>query len=442
MSVVLQGQIFTSNAWGEASVAGGNTATVIEQFSYSVALSGTLATGDTVSLVEQNAAHKTLTLTCTGLGNSSAFVLQDGTGNDFLFSNAQVGIGDQAAVSTSGLQQYAPPPPCFALGTRIRTREGEVGVEALRAGDLVATASGRHRRVVWIGFRNVQLRNHPHPHDVLPVRVRAHAMAPGVPHRDVVLSPDHAVYLDGVLIPVRYLTNGATIRQEQSIAVTYFHLELDRHDILLAEGLPAESYLDTGNRNAFSNVSGAVTLHADFAHGAWAVRGCAPLVLDGPQLRATKERLLARACSLGHVQTDDPELRMIADGVTYFPDRTGDTYRFRLPKPATTLRLVSRWAIPAEMRTNTDDCRRLGVAVAGLSVNGHAVHAGDACQSVGWHAPEGDWRWTDGDATLHWPGAREVALTSLPLMRYWQVPFESRVSVTTHARGWRRTGNR
>ena len=432
MSVVLQDQIFTSGNWGEASVTGGSTATVIEQFSFAVALAGTLASGDSVFLVEQNPSHTMLTLTCTGLGGADAFVLEDSAHNDFLFSNDQVGIGDQATVSTAGLAQYAPPPPCFALGTRIRTREGERPVEALRTGDLVITASGNHRRVVWIGFRTVQLRHHPRPHDVLPVRVRAHAVAPSVPHRDLVLSPDHALFLDGVLMPVRYLCNGATIRQEQSISVKYFHVELDRHDIVLAEGLPTESYLDTGNRNAFSNASGVVTLHADFAGGDWAVRGCAPLVLEGPQLHVAKERLLARALSLGHLQTDDPDLRMIADRVTCSPERTGNTYQFRLPRPATTLRLISRSAIPAEMRTATDDCRRLGVAVAGLSVNGETVQPGDPSQSVGWHSPEGDWRWTDGDATLHWPGAREVTLTSLPLVRYWQVPFEPRIRSTNY----------
>ena len=122
MSVVLQGQSFAANAWGEASVTGGDTATVIEQFSYAVTLSGTLASGDTVLLTEQNAAHPTVTLTCTGLGDAGAFVLADGSGDDFVFSNAPLAIGDQAPVSTAGLADYQPPPPCFARGTRRSAR--------------------------------------------------------------------------------------------------------------------------------------------------------------------------------------------------------------------------------------------------------------------------------------------------------------------------------
>ena len=432
MVVVLQDQIVAKNAWGEASISGGTIATVFEQFAYSVDVSGTLETGDTFSLVEQNASHATLDLTCTGLGNSNTFVLQDGAGKDFVFSNTEIAIGDQATVSTSGLLTYEPP-PCFARGTRIQTQGGEVSVEALRVGDLVTTASRHHRRVAWIGYRKVQPGLHPRPDDVLPVRVCAHAVAPGVPHRDVVLSPDHGLFLDGTLIPVRYLCNGATIRQEQCATVTYFHVELDSHDILMAGGLPVESYLDTGNRSAFANSPGVVVAHADFARGVWAAKACAPLVLDGPKLRVAKQRLLNRAISLGHVQTDDPGLRLVADGLTFWPDRFGEIYRFRLPLPVNTMRLISRRAIPAEMRASSEDCRRLGIAVARLNVNGEAIDPDDPCRSAGWHASEGDWRWTDGDATLHWPGAREVALTLRSLVRYWQVPLEPRVWATTAA---------
>ena len=87
------------------------------------------------------------------------------------------------------------------------------------------------------------------------MRVKVGAFGTGRPRRDLVLSPDHAVHgsalADGpaVLVPVRYLVNGATIVQEAADAISYFHVELDRHDVLLAEGLPTESYLDTANRS-------------------------------------------------------------------------------------------------------------------------------------------------------------------------------------------------
>jgi hypothetical protein len=140
---------------------------------------------------------------------------------------------------------------CFAEGTRIRTPGGDRRVETLRAGDTVLAAAGASRRVVWVGHRHVACAHHPRPHEVQPVRIFPNAFGPGAPHADLLLSPDHAVLVHDVLIPVRYLVNGATIRREDHEDITYWHVELEAHDALLAENLPCESYLDTGNRGAF-----------------------------------------------------------------------------------------------------------------------------------------------------------------------------------------------
>jgi len=143
--------------------------------------------------------------------------------------------------------------PCFAQGTRIDTPRGPVAVEHLRVGDTVLTARGEQRTVEWLGRRRVECRHHPRPWDVRPVRIAAGAFGAGLPRRALRLSPDHAVYVGDGLIPVRYLVNGASVVQEDVDEVAYWHVELRRHDVLLAEGLPAESYLDTGNRHAFAS---------------------------------------------------------------------------------------------------------------------------------------------------------------------------------------------
>ncbi len=190
-------------------------------------------------------------------------------------------------------------PPCFAQGTSIATESGTVPVEQLVAGDSVRLADGGIASVVWLGRRHVECYLHARPQDVLPVRVIAHAFGMDRPQRDLVLSPDHAVFADGVLVPIRYLINGATVLQEDVASVTYWHVELPVHCVLLAEGMPAESYLDTGNRAAFANGGSVVMAHPDFARAVWQREGCAPLVTEGPIRDLVYRRLIAQALSLG-----------------------------------------------------------------------------------------------------------------------------------------------
>ena len=96
-----------------------------------------------------------------------------------------------------------------------------------------------------------------------------------------------------MLIPIRFLVNGRSIAQVETDRIEYWHVELDEHDILLAEGLPAESYLDTGNRSAFANGGAFIEAHPDFEpkHRRDA---CLPLVTQGPEVAKAKARLLAR----------------------------------------------------------------------------------------------------------------------------------------------------
>jgi hypothetical protein len=184
---------------------------------------------------------------------------------------------------------------CFARGTHIASPHGEIPVETLSIGGTVLLASGDTALITWIGYREVNCRRHPEPRNVWPVCVRRGAFGDAGPHRDLLLSPDHAVFADGVLIPVKYLINGRSIRQVRLARIDYFHIELPRHDILLAEGLTVESYLDTGSRRHFANGSASVALHPDFSSLAWEAGGCATLVVTGPRLDAVRHGLGAIA---------------------------------------------------------------------------------------------------------------------------------------------------
>ncbi|MGC8476379.1 MAG: Hint domain-containing protein [Acetobacteraceae bacterium] len=303
---------------------------------------------------------------------------------------------------------------CFAAGTRLAAASGTITVERLRAGDVLRTAGGALRPVRWVGHRSIDLTRHPDPRRAQPIRVCADAFADGVPSRDLLLSPDHAVFDRGRLIPIRLLVNGATItRETRRRKITYYHVELDSHDLLLAEGLPAESFLDCGNRGIFENAAEPLILHPDFYDpAAQAARrlaaSCAPLTDSAELVAPVWWRLADRAVALGGRMpepafTADPALSVRADGRTFLPvAREGSVYRFALPAGPTTL--VSRSAYPQDATPWIEDQRRLGVMVRGLRLDETEVPLEHPALAAGWWGPETDgaarWRWTDGAAAL------------------------------------------
>ncbi len=185
--------------------------------------------------------------------------------------------------------------PCFAAGTRLLTTRGEVAVEALKIGDVLITHAGEEQAVQWIGRREVEISAHPRPETVRPVVIEPGALGEHMPVRRLVLSPDHALLLDGVLVPAKALLNWTSIRQDITArGVTYLHVELERHDVVLAEGTPAESYLDTGHRGIFDNGGAEVVAHPALMQRRREAESCAPLCLDGPRLAAIRQRLAAK----------------------------------------------------------------------------------------------------------------------------------------------------
>ena len=183
----------------------------------------------------------------------------------------------------------------------IQTPDGERPVETLCTGTQVITlVDGEEvpRTVRWLGHRRIDLTRHPRPETVAPIRIERDAFADNVPHRDLLVSPDHAIFVDGMLICARQLVNGTTIRRETGwTSVDYYHVELNEHAILLAEGLPAESYLDTGNRGFFANAGAPLVLHPDLTdetdYPTREAGSCAPFVSDEASVRPVWQRLAA-----------------------------------------------------------------------------------------------------------------------------------------------------
>jgi len=386
--------------------------------SFSGAIDGLVA-GDTIALAGLDGVGATLN------GSTLTVDLLDGSTRSFDVSTAAAGAYATANFNGGGTDVTI---ACFRAGTRILTQRGAVAVEHLRVGEPVPTLLGRRlARIAWIGHRRIDCTRHPRPADVWPVRVCRDAFAPGMPACDLDLSPDHAVYLPaeqgGVLVPVRHLLNGASIAQVQVDEVVYWHVELDRHDVLLAEGLPAESYLDTGNRAAFANGGPVVAATADFAPGRWDEAACATLAVGGPAVDAARARLHARLALLGFTSTPDADPHLIVDGVRLAPTVCeAGTRVFDLPSGARSIRLRSRSAVPAHMAPSSpaggEDHRRLGICVTAVTTDD-----GDAWDTgTGWHRHEPCGRWTDGDAVLIAPGASQVRVAFAPLAGYWLPP--------------------
>ncbi|MCZ8375765.1 MAG: Hint domain-containing protein [Beijerinckiaceae bacterium] len=183
---------------------------------------------------------------------------------------------------------------CLLRGTMVATPDGEVAVEALAVGDLVSTVDGVAKPVKWIGKRAYAGPFARGNARVTPVKISAGALGDNVPSRDLFVSPEHAVLVDGVLVPAQHLVNGSTIVAATGIdVIEYFHVEFDTPQVLMTNGAPTESYVDEGSRQMFANYAEYVELYGETAGNAVTSRRF-PLVEGGAELEAIQARLATR----------------------------------------------------------------------------------------------------------------------------------------------------
>jgi autotransporter-associated beta strand protein len=288
---------------------------------------------------------------------------------------------------------------CFCIDTMIATPEGSIRVQDLAIGDLVTTHAGAAQPIAWIGIGSV-LATRGRRTAATPVIVRRSALADNVPSQDLRVTKGHALYLDGVLIPVESLVNHRSIIwDDHAQEVRLFHIELDAHDVLLANGAPAESYRDDGNRWLFRNWNNDWDLPPK--------EPCAPILTGGGVVDAIWRKLLDRAGPRpGLPLTDEPDLHLIVDGVRLdAAEVRGQARTFRLKAVPGEVRIVSRSAAPDELGLVRDP-RVLGVALHRIALSQGwrlaVMEADDTRLVEGFHMfePDGGLRWTDGDAAL------------------------------------------
>lgn len=298
----INGKTFNSPYFHNASASSESASGVNNVYTYSGSLSGISS-----SSLEGTISSVDTTTGSFSLNGSTYFVHGSSVdGNDLVFSASQSGgpfmilaqkstiPSDPLSYSTSN-SYNAPQPVCFVTGTMIATPIGEVAIEDLRQGGEVTGADGRVHRILWIGHRHTECAKSPWKTDVSPVLFEAGAIADNVPSRPLMVSPGHSVEIEsGWLIQAGHLVNGLSIRQVDVPSVTYWHVELAEHAILLANGVAAESYLDVGNRSEFANGGAAVTLHPRFV-AEQLDRYCLPVIQDAVVRAYYRDKLADRA---------------------------------------------------------------------------------------------------------------------------------------------------
>lgn len=419
----------------------------------------TISLADNAALTLQGSAPSTETITFSGgaaliLGTSSSFnatLSNFAVGNTLDFSTvtydteATVSVSDnQVVISSNGITYTLTISPadtseqfqlakdsdgslmleavvCFLPGGMIATPDGERAVETLRPGMSVLTFDNGEitpKDIVWVGCQHVMVQRDCPP-DIagVPIRISKDALAAGVPHHDLLVTPEHCLYLDGCFVPVRMLVNGMTISYAHEIrSYKCYHIETRDHAVIRANGLFTESYLDTGNRRNFSPLAeGTVVSAFNGPARNWDEHAATRLCTDRSFVEPLYSQIVQRASEMEDITVkvekeyvQDPALRLVLpNGSKMVPLRIiGQRYVFALPANVDVVRVMSRSARPCDtIGPYVDDRRNLGVLISRVTVcdahQGSDITAYLTDDLPGWNArEEGTCRWTQGNAVL------------------------------------------
>ncbi|WP_025885673.1 Hint domain-containing protein [Asaia prunellae] len=362
--------------------------------------------------------EKSVTALWNGTKTIITFILGDGQGHSVTlnigirFNSLGLPAGKTVSFPTdnnSGLIKIV----CYARGTRIETPTGERLIEDLRAGDEVITYKDQGRTaatITWVGTRRVIATDEAEK----LVRVRKDALQSGVPNRDLLITPEHCLFIDGRLFPVRTLVNGRSIAISNETEFEVFHLELEEHSIIFANGASSESFLDTGNKHLMlgENARSLTLGNSDTACRISA----APICIAPEQIKPVHDALAMRAAMQDYAPatiqptiTPNPDLHLALDNHRKIrPARIKDgQYIFFVPHDVERFWIVSNIFIPSQSYGPWyDDRRELGVLVGKISLYSstgqinYTEHLKNQ-EIDGWHAIETKThRWTNGHARL------------------------------------------
>jgi len=307
---------------------------------------------------------------------------------------------------------------CYLAGTMLLTPQGERAIETLEAGDQITiykNGTTLTQTILRVGRAHAKNGSTGHADlDGVPVRVRAGALADGVPSRDLLVTPEHCMMLEGGFIPVRMLVNGMSIAYDHAITeYDYYHVETEQHSVLIANGALSESFLDVGHRpDALMQGNTLTRLHAL----SWEKDAALPLITDRARVEPLFAALALRAKTLGYTapqaapskdETNQIHL-ILQDETVLYPIRTrGEQFVFMLPEGCQTARIISPAARPADhIGPFVDDRRTLGVLVGEVTIwsaeQTHRLsnHLSAPYADGWWSIETSHARWTGGNARL------------------------------------------
>ncbi|MDD2876512.1 MAG: Hint domain-containing protein [Acidiphilium sp.] len=394
-----------SAAGGTISFAGADAMLIVNDSSAMQNAVANFAASDAIDLIGVAPSLVSVAGNVVSIADPSEFALNEATGAAAA-TVASDGVGGTYITAGGAM-------PCFTRGTNLLTPNGYRSVETLIPGDALVSFDGVARPIRWIGWRIIDLARDPAVALLRPVVIAPGAFGPGRPRRALAVSPLHAIFGAGKLVPAVLLVNGATItRDVTGFAVTYYHVELDRHAIVFADGLPTETYRDNGNRARFLDSLG---------NPGTPTETCAPLVLGGADLRAAREALHERATALGYQIAHGPLAEALIDPVCgrIKPRLYGKRLMFDLPVPAGRVILHCHTGMATDTDPTSEDRRILGICAGALRADGRSI---TAWQGAGWHArAAGDvGHWSSECAELHLPRpARQISIEVIGSVPRW-----------------------
>ncbi|EHH69025.1 Hint domain-containing protein [Gluconobacter morbifer] len=398
-----------------------------------------------ITIAKGSAAPISATFVSNGNGTYSLKIAFDQWGNGITLTD--VAFGPNSAVGTPTIVTNADGSwsvvngatgynrqLCFLAGTKILTPKGEKIIEDLRIGDEITTyVHGRPvtQPVVWIGTQHMTA-NPSLPLDQAgyPVRVVRNALGDGIPAQDLLITPEHCLFLNDSFVPVRMLVNGRSIFYDRGFPdYDYYHVETRDHSIISANGALTESYLATGNRHTFHQHGTVAQLGGPVR--SWSEDAAASLVVSRDFVEPIFNQLEKRADALGLSQTvqsvqltDDPDLHLLTpNGYVIRKIReAGGAAIFMIPPGVTEVSIVSRTSRPSDtIGPFVDDRRHLGVLVGAIRFFDadvtHTLKRYLTDETLrGWNNVEdGTCRWTDGYGRLPLPPRRPDAIGMLSI---------------------------